>query len=452
MNVDFRWDSSIEPTFVRLGSGDPLEGNPRFPPGPNIKYVRDGRFGRRAGVNDLNDFGPRLGIAYQLTPKTVLRTGAGIYYVRDIGNAVFDVVRNIPFTIRRNEPANTFRPNLSWEQPFTQLGAPTFLLINQHGERTSYVNQWSFGVQQQLSGDTSLEVTYLGSAGVKLRRLANYNIPPPGPGDITPRRPYPKFGQFQVMYAPSHSSYQALQVRLQRRFSKGLTLLSSYAYGRSIDNGSGIRTTDGDSLTPTDTNNLRRERGLSAFDFRQRWTSSWLYELPFGRGRRFFSSAPGAVNTLLGGWQLGGILTLQDGFPLTARCGPGTLQNGGDGCYPDVVPGQAANLPRDQRSRTRWFNTAAFVDRLPGGETYRFGNSGRNTVIGPGILAFDFSLIKNFKFTERTALEFRSEFFNLPNHPIFGQPGDTLRTSSYGISNSTRIDSRQIQLALRLVF
>jgi hypothetical protein len=164
---------------VRLGAGDPFAGNPPFRLGPDVKYVRDGRFGRRAGVNDTNDFGPRLGIAYSLNNKTVIRTGAGIYYVRDIGNAVFDVVRNAPFTIRRAEPANSLRPNLNWERPFQQLGAPTFILINQHVEPTSYVNQWSFGVQRELSRDTSLEVTYLGSSGVKLRRLLNYNLAPP---------------------------------------------------------------------------------------------------------------------------------------------------------------------------------------------------------------------------------------------------------------------------------
>jgi len=451
VNIDFRWDNSMEPTFVRLGSGDPLAGNPQFPPGPDIKYVRDGRFGRRAGVNDANDFGPRVGIAYSLTPKTVIRTGAGIYYVRDIGNAVFDVVRNIPFTIRRNEPANQLRPNLSWERPFTQLGAPTFLLINQHGERTSYVNQWSFGVQRQLTQDMSLETTYLGSSGVKLRRLFEYNRAEPGVGDVTPRRPYPKFGVFQVMNAPSHSSYHALQVRLQHRAKAGLTLAGSYSYAKSIDNGSGIRTTDGDTLTPSNAYNLRLDRGLSAFDFRQRLTISSIYELPFGKGRHFLSDASGAANALLGGWQISGILTLQDGFPLTATCGPGNIQNGGGACYPDNI-GVSPNLADEQQIRTRFFNTAAFVDRLPGGAQFRYGSSARNTIIGPGIASLDFSAIKNFRFTERTGLEFRSEFFNLPNHPIFNPPGTSLRTPAYGVMTTTRIDSRQIQFGLKFHF
>ncbi len=114
VNIDYVWDNSHEPIFVRAGTGDLLEGNPKFPVGPPFKLVRDGRFGRRASRTNWKDFAPRLGIAYQLDPKTVIRTGGGIYWVRDISNAVFDIVRNIPFTIRQNEVANTGAPNLSW--------------------------------------------------------------------------------------------------------------------------------------------------------------------------------------------------------------------------------------------------------------------------------------------------------------------------------------------------
>ena len=156
---------------------------------------------------------------------------------------------------------------------------------------------------------------------------------------------------------------------------------------------------------------------------------------------------------ILGDWQIGGILTLQDGFPLTAYCGPGNIQNGGDGCYPDVVPGQAPDLSRSEQTVNRFFNTDAFLDRLPNfGPIQRYGNSGRNTITGPGIISFDFSLIKMFRFTERTGLEFRSEFFNMPNHPIFAPPGTTLRNPSYGQIGGTRIDSRQVQFGLKLHF
>jgi hypothetical protein len=456
VNVDFRWDNSMEPVFVRAGTGDLNEGNPAFPAPPTWKLVRDGRFGRGAGQPDRNDFGPRMGIAYQLNAKTVLRTGGGIYYVRDIGNAVFDIVRNIPFTIRQAETANTTTPNLTWNQLFTQAGAPSFLLINQFGEPTSYVAQWQASVQRELTRNMSLEVTYMGSAGIHLRRLSNYNLPQPKPGNPNDNRPFPKFnGAFQNMYAPSHSSYNSLQARLQHRFAHGFTLLGSYAYSKSIDNGSGVRTTDGDPLTPMDPDRaLWRDRGLSAFDFRHRLTTSFLLELPFGKGRRI-PLTHAAANAILGGWQLGGILTFQSGFPLTAYCGPGNIQNGAGGwCAPDVVAGAKGN--DGPKTVEQYFNTAAFVDRLgqnPNAITdFRFGTAGRNTIIGPGIASLDASVSKVFSLKERHHLDLRGEFFNLPNHAIFAQPGSTLRTATYGVITGTRIDSRQIQVALRYSF
>jgi hypothetical protein len=451
VNIDFRWDNSREPIYVRAGTGDPYEGNPAFRLAPDIQYVRDGRFGRRAFRNDLNDFGPRLGIAYQINDKTVLRTGAGIYYVRDIGNSVFDIVRNAPFTIRRNEPAESFRPNLSFETPFVRTGAPTFILANQFDEPSSYVAQWSFGFQREVTSNMTAEATYFGSAGVHLRRLQTYNQTRPSQlANSNLSRPFPKFGGFQVMNAPSHSSYHALYLKVQQRFSRGLTFISSFAWGKSIDNGSGIRTSDGDSLTPSDDYNLELERGLSAFDFRRRWTTSWVWELPVGRGKRFLSDNR-ALDLILGGWQLGGILTLQDGFPFTVLCGPGNIQNGGGVCYPDST-GINPNLPRDQQTRTRFFNTDAYVDRIPAGGPFRFGTTGRNSVIGPGIISFDASANKKFFFTESRYLEFRTEVFNAPNHPIWNPPGNQLRTPNYGVINSTKLDSRQIQFGLKLIF
>jgi hypothetical protein len=458
VNVDFAWDNSREPVFVRAGSGNLNDGNPQFPAPPGWQLVRDGRFGRGAGVPDRNDFGPRVGLAYQLNPKTVLRVSGGVYFVRDIGNAVFDIVRNIPFTIRQAETADTTRPNLTWNRLFTSTGAPSFLLINQYGERTSYVTQWQSSVQRQLTKDMSLEVTYMGSAGIKLRRLTAYNNPEPRPGNPNLNRPFPKFnGSFQNMNAPSHSSYHALQLRLQQRFSNGFTLLGSYAYGKSIDNGSGVRTTDGDPLTPSDNYNLDAERGLSAFDFRQRFTASFLYELPIGRGKKI-GLTNAVANTLIGGWQLGGIFTFQDGFPATAFCGPGNIQNGGGYCKPDAISSENANLPDGQQSINRFFNTNAFVDRLgvaPGvtPTVFRYGTAGRNTIIGPGIIGIDASVNKFFRFLEgKHTFELRGEFFNAPNRANFAQPGTTLRTPTYGVISSTRLDSRQIQVALRYSF
>ena len=140
---------------------------------------------------------------WKVTPKLTMNYGLRWEYDQPF---VFDIVRNAPFTIRRNEPAETFRPNLSFDQPFQRTGAPTFILINQFNERSSYVAQWSLGVQRELSSDTSLEVNYFGSAGVRLRRLMSYNNPEPSNlPNSNDARPFPKFGSFQTMAAPSHS-------------------------------------------------------------------------------------------------------------------------------------------------------------------------------------------------------------------------------------------------------
>jgi hypothetical protein len=454
VNVDFKWDNSITPTFVRAGSGDPLAGYPAYPLPSSIPYVRDGRYADGAYMPDKRNWAPRLGLAYSLNSKTVFRAGGGLYYVQDIGNAVFDVARNAPFTIRRNEAGNTNSPNLSWAVPYTQAGIPSFILVNQYDQRSSYVPQWSASLQRQLDKDTSLEVSYVGSAGIRLRRLQTYNTAPPGPGNINANRPFPIFnGGFQVMNAPSHSVYDGLQARLQRRFSRGFTVLSSFSWSKSIDNASAIRASSnyGDALTPSNDYNLAAERGRSAFDFRRRLTNSLLYELPIGKGHALLGNAGPIANTMLAGWQVGTILTLQDGFPLSVFCGAGSIQNGGDVCYPDSL-GVNPNLPRSQQDPAHFFNTGAFVNRLPGGAQFRYGNAGRNILTGPGIIDWDFSTMKDFKFKESGGIEFRAEFFNLPNHPLFAPPGLNVGTGSFGVIGATGIDSRQLQFALRLHF
>jgi hypothetical protein len=253
----------------------------------------------------------------------------------------------------------------------------------------------------------------------------------------------------QVMNAPSHSKYHALYLKMQKRFSHGISFLSSFSYGKSIDNGSGIRTSVGDPLTPSNNYDLELETGPSAFDFRKRWTTSWIWELPFGEDRRFMNRG-GIADFVLGGWQLGGILTLQDGFPFTVSCGPGNVQNGGGQCRPDPT-GDDPQLAAGERSRTRWFNTNAYVDRNPVGGPFRYGTVHRNSVVGPGIKSFDMSINKIFAVGSDN-IEFRVEVFNLPNVPIWGQPGSQLRTPNYGVITSTRMDSRQIQLVVKYVF
>jgi hypothetical protein len=301
----------------------------------------------------------------------------------------------------------------------------------------------------------TLETTYLGSAGTHLWRMILYNEPPPAPlsAGFQARRPFPQLGDIQAISAPSNSCYHALDVRLQQRFHAGFTLLSSFTWGKSIDDGDNIRSTTSEDQAPINAYNLKAERGRSNFDQKRHFTNSWVYELPLGSGHRFLGNARGVLNNVIGGWQTGGILTLSDGMPFSVFCSSlTTIQNGGgtsgfESCFGNAT-GINPNLPRSQQNVHHFFNTAAFVNQpIP-----EYGNEGRNTVTGPGIIDWDFSMMKIFRFNERSNLEFRAEFFNFPNHPIFGLPGNTIGSGSYGTLTSTLIDSREIQFALKVHF
>jgi hypothetical protein len=298
-------------------------------------------------------------------------------------------------------------------------------------------------------------VGYVGSTGVHLYRTSYYNEQMPGPptSNLNARRPFPSLGFIQIVEGASHSSYNALQLRLEQRFSRGFTLLSSLSYEKSIDNGSGVRQANGDQYTPQNVYNLAGDRGLSAFNFGHRWVNSFLYELPVGKGKTILGRANVLAQSILGGWQVGGIVTWQGGFPLSAYCASGsTYQNTDTPCRADAI---GIDPVGSNPSPGQWFNTAAFVSRaafVPGVGPYTFGNSGRNVITGPGIVEFDASLQKSFAAGEHTHIDFRSEFFNLPNHPVLGQPGTTVGTPTYAVIGGTALPSRQIQFALKLRF
>jgi hypothetical protein len=452
INVNMRWDNSLFPTFVRAGKGDILQGGPYCCNPPNsIPYVRDGSRGRGIQKNRLDSWGPRLGITYQLTPKTVLRTGAGIYYVQEIQNKNFEVVRHPPFTVRRNETANNLIPNLTWNR-LSVIGSniPSLFFGHEYDVRRPNLASWSFGLQRQIASHMSIDVNYLGSSGQYLEGAGTMNVAPPGPGAINPRRPFPLFGGTGVWIEGAyHSSYHALQAKFQHRPKWGLNLLTAYTYGKSIDDVSAYRIQFGDAGI-SNPYNKRASRGLSAFDFRQNLTNSLMYELPMGKGRKLFSNAGRAADLIVGGWQIGSIVTLISGFPVSPVCGSGAVQNGDGACYPDNV-GRNPNLPRGQQDPRRWFDTSAFVNRLPDAG-FRYGNAGRNTIIGPGVINWDFSALKDFRITERHTLELRWEVFNLPNHPLWDAPGGTVGAPNHGVISATKIDNRQMQLALRYQF
>jgi hypothetical protein len=298
---------------------------------------------------------------------------------------------------------------------------------------------------------------YEGSAGIHLQRTVYYNDSPPA-APVNNRnllRPFPYggiMGFVQAVESSSHSSYASLQARLQHRFASGFSLLSSFSWEKSIDNGSGIRQALGDSYVPPNGANVAAERGLSAFNFGKKWTTSGLYMLPFGKGRHLLSHVNGFVDAFIGGWQLGGILTFEGGFPFSMGCTNSSYQNTDGPCRPDAT-GITPILPNPTPSH--WFDFNAFVNRLTFTTNvgpYRYGNSGRNNIVGPGLSAVNASMFKSFNISERVHVDFRGELFNLANHPILGQPGATVGNASEGIISSTRVPSRQIQLGLKLRF
>jgi hypothetical protein len=236
----------------------------------------------------------------------------------------------------------------------------------------------------------------------------------------------------------------------EKRFAEGGVLLVSYTFAKAIDDSDSTQLVyDGGTAVPQDQRNLRGERSLSFQDVRHRLATSYVYELPVGRGKKFLAGAGRAANLLIGGWQINGITFLQSGRPFTISSPFDQSNTGSSNARPDAS-GINPNLPRNQRTLDRFFNTAAF--KLPSG--FAFGNLGRNTDIGPGQVNFDFATFKNFPFGEgsKRMVQFRAEFFNLLNTPQFATPNRIFGTPQFGTITDTINDNRDVQMGLKFIW
>jgi len=398
--------------------------------------------GRSLTHTDYNNFAPRLGLAYQATGKTVIRSGFGIFYGRDedlgiqrrlpnnppfITSATFVGDQTNPaFLLRNGFPANAL----------DQASGSTDVNNFPFNFPIPYVVQWNLNVERELGSNFVAQAAYTGSEAHKLPGVLSENQPFPGAGNVNARRPYQGLGNIQSYNPYINSTYDALIAKLERRFAKGMTLLASYTYGHSIDGGA--NNNDANDPGPQDVRNLKAQKGSSNFDIRRRFVLSGLYASPFGRSK-------GVLPSLVRNWQLSGIFSAQTGQPFTV-----TSSTDPTGTNTTARPNRIRDgaLPSDQRDPNHWFDTTAFV---PTG-CVCFGNSGRNILRAPGSVNIDLGIARDFTFHERFRLQFRGEAFNLFNHPNFGLPTMVIGNPQAGIIGTVVNPERQIQTAMKLYF
>ena len=433
---------------------------------------------------DRNNFTPRIGFAYSATPKTVVRGGYGIFYnhTNRLGREGL-LGFNPPFIILADSQISG-SGNLKATNALFRLQdgvPPGFVDINRvnlttvarkaqdPNQRTPYVMQYNFGVQQEFFKDFVLDVSYVGNRALKLPAFRNLNpntytfnaqgAPVVGLRELDSLA---LRGDIQILENLGIANYNSLQGKVERRFSGGFTLLASYTYGKaltdSVDHlstsGVGNGVDVGEFKEPQDPHRRRLEYGPSEFDVTHRFVLSGVWQLPFGRGQRYGKNWSRTTDTLLGGWEISPIFTAQGGLPLTINQSQ-LLNIGGER---RSRPNRIANgsLPDSQRTVDRYFDTSAFVilNPTPGAvgfvPNHVFGNSGVGIIRGPKLVNLDFNLAKNFTIYERLSAQFRAEFFNALNHSNFGVPGITLGAGFGQIVSAN--DARIIQLALKVRF
>ncbi|MFN7997709.1 MAG: TonB-dependent receptor [Bryobacteraceae bacterium] len=454
---------------------------PDAPPG--ILFPGDPGVGKGLAPADLNNLAPRIGIAWDVfgNGKTSVRAGYGLYY--ESVNADSLAQENPPYSgfgaAYNGNIADPFGSTGQTAPPATLSGQfgctkittypgyscplfplPVNGLFTDLSLRTPYIQSFSVSIQHQLTPTLMIETAYAGKIGTKIEALRTYNPAKFENDPITGAPPSLQNVNDRVIFEPGilgpqsyllgndfRSWYHSFQTQVTKRFSKGLTVVGSYTLAKSIDSSS----TDNLGGTVSDPFNLRSERGRSDWDRRHAFVASWLWELPF----KFHNHV---TNSLLGGWTLAGIHTIQSGTPLTFYLGQDVALDGtgnGGGQHAFLASGiTTSNITLSHPDRNafvnQFFNTAAFVPvgQDPPGS---YGNAGRGLISGPAFNSTDLSLLKNFALTERTKLQFRTELFNAFNQVNFNNPDTTQTDGTFGVITSAQ-DGRVIQFALKFLW
>jgi hypothetical protein len=326
-----------------------------------------------------------------------------------------------------------------------------------------YIQQWSTSIEKQLGAQTTLEVGYLGAGGFHLQRAHLINNALPGPGLIQPRRPFPKvsfvpnttfpsnvtvastttpFSTMNLLENSAQSWYDAGYVNMRRRYAHGLSFLANYTFAKALDNAPDFRSPMFEAAIPQNNNDLAAEKGPGC-DVRHRFALSTVYDShAYGRNR--------LTQTLTRDWRGTLVYQVQSGFPMTISVFGDTANAGtvvGENPIRANVTGEKV-FGSGTRNSATWFNPAAFT--AP--PAYTFGNSGRNTVYGPGTQTMDLGLVRTFNVAERARFEARAEFFNALNHTNLGTPNRFVNTASFGSITEVSTPGREIQLSARMSF
>ena len=452
------------PTLARQGDNctDPYAGlSLRWTVTP-VACAKDLGLNNNLRETKFKNFAPRLGATYALGPRTVVRTGVGLYYMEDIGNAeYFDMAR---ITAARVDTQASATNLVTWANAAPGGGTAavpqTLTWAAAYEHNTPRTWQYLVNVERQIATHWSVELGYLGSQSRHLYGFQTLNQALPGPrNSIQSRVPYPTFGVISYVHDEGKGHYNAFSIRATRRYNDGLSLNTSYTLAKSVDNTSGTRVQGFDTLFPQDSRCLSCETGPSSFDVRHRWVLGAVYELPVGKGK-MVNINNGLVDGILGGWQVSTNTTISSGVPQTLSAG--SVPSGTNALvsdrpsYSGVGNGYAAD-----RSPSRWYDPASFV-LAPEGE---FGTVGRNSMTTPHLQQIDLSLAKNFVLANGHRLQARVEAFNVFNIPVWGAPNGNILAGAafpgapenaahqgFGVITSTALPMRQIQFGLKYSF
>ncbi len=470
VNVGLRWEFAT-PLVDRDNNWS------NFDPTTNtmIRATGGSLYNRALVHPNYKDFQPRIGFAYNVTPKWVARGGYGISY--DFFNRVGSAIEGInapqalfgvftqsmpqggPVPSTFLTTLNSFSTGIANPSNFNPLVSNVdYIPAN---SPWSYVQNWFLSVQRQITNSTVVEIAYNGNHSLNLPIIADYNQATPNAlgGTLTyqQRAPVPNFGPITWVDPAGNNHYNGLSARLEHRFTAGLYFLNSFTWGKAIgDSEQALESYAGAVVSdPQNIHNLAAEAGPSSFDVTFNNVTSVVYDVPFGKGRKYGANMNPVLDAVLGGWELNTINTAHTGTPISVYYTPSTA-NQTSGLSNDYrgqpflrpnVSGSAASQSKSQMINTYF---AGYTFTTPPANA-PFGNLGRNAFRVPGLEQWDFSANKNFRIRELATIQFRSEFFNVTNHTNFGIPTANLSSSSFGQIRST-YPARQIQFALKVMF